>query len=51
MAPVSFVVLKSGRRETAPVMLHNRLREEVRIEQTGCVLYDMLPPGWVVPYV
>lgn len=51
VAPVVFVVFTPGRKESAPVMLRNALREEVRVHQKGCRYPDSLRPGRVLPYV
>lgn len=51
VAPVVFAVFATGQKETAPVMLRNELREEVRLQQKGCHYFDALPPRQTMPYV
>ena len=47
VAPVAFAVFAPGKRESAPLMLSNQLREEVRFHQKGCNYPDSLKPGQV----
>ena len=49
--PVVFVSFSEGKKEHAPVMVDNQLREAVTLNQKGVDNRDAVRPGEVLPYV